>query len=141
VVISVLATLTALGIKRSQLQSLSNNIRSLSGMQIELFQRILNFLGRHRQEAQPPSDHIERVSRKLREEARALLAEAETNADASNKSALESLKESWYEVEEGLESAFNSYRQRAADYNSTLQTLPASILARLLRYQKQPELN
>jgi len=141
VVISVVATLIALRVKRTRLDSLSNNIRSLSTMQVELFGRIMNFLGRQRQEARPPAGHIEWVSKELREKAHMLLAEAESQVDSNNKSTLKSLKESWYEVEEGLDSAFDSYRKRAADYNSTLQTLPASILARLLNYQRQPQLN
>lgn len=89
----------------------------------------------------PMQGAIERRSRELSEQARELLAHAESNLGMTENSMFVNLKETWSDIEENLSTAFLTYKRHVADYNSTLEIVPASLLARLLRYPKEPLLN
>jgi hypothetical protein len=134
-------TIWILQVKRMRVENLRSNIRSLSSMQVELLGRLRTFLGLHREEAVPPQGAIERRSRELSEQARELIAHAEARPGLNDNSMFLSLKASWTDIEENLSTAFSTYKRHVADYNSTLQIAPAGLLAKLLRYQKEPQLN
>jgi hypothetical protein len=141
VVVSITGIIFLLRAKRKKVVALRKTIRSLTSIQVELYGRFQTMIGRHRAEAIPINGPIERRSRELSAQAQALIEHAETRLGMTDNSMYRSLKQSWTDVEENLSSAFVSYNRHVADYNSTLQMAPASLLAKLLRYQKEPLLN
>ena len=141
VLVSVFGTWTLLKFKRNRINDTLSNISRMSHQQDELFGRIQTVVGRQRHEEASPQSGIIEHTQKLNEEARQLLLVAETDPTLRKDSSFISLRESWTVVEENLSSAFRTHRAHVADFNSTLELVPASLVAKMLKYQREAELN
>lgn len=140
VMVSTVGTWLALRVKKSRLEYLRKSIGTLINLQTELLGRIQNFLG-SREKDRSSSGAIMQRSKELVEEAKDLLSQAQSNSQIGTSATFISLRESLTDIEENLSSAFRSYEKQVADFNSTIDMLPANLLAKILRYQKEPQLN